>query len=410
MSHNEELRDGINSAIQRRIDEGTFVFLKDLIKERPQLANHKLCFSPINFSIKTSSERNKIRPVVNASFKPGNVSSSYNDCQFKGSSLNRNLQVILIWTSQYSLMTVSDINDFYQSLSLSDQDICLNAMKYRRGGFCSENDMETLVSTKLNYGLRMAQYLSNKAKFLTSERFTEPESKQAHHQLFYSITDDIFLGENQESKLKQMRSATESGMARGGFKLKPWRTSYDDIDPLIVGTKETDWGGILGLMWSPRNDSFKIPVNLNICEKVRGARNISGQINTEADIKRLITPDILTKTVLARIVCTLFDPLLYFVQVRCILNLVYRKALRMSGKIGWNQLVNPAILPDVHTAVKMLLQIRDIEIQRYRAHGIKGDEAHLCISTDGGIEASCCRLFLRYPSEKGIECKYLIGG
>ena len=59
LSHNEELRDGINSAIQRRIDEGTFVFLKDLIKERPQLANHKLCFSPINFSIKTSSERYK---------------------------------------------------------------------------------------------------------------------------------------------------------------------------------------------------------------------------------------------------------------------------------------------------------------------------------------------------------------
>ena len=423
LSKDKELCGDLNAAIERRISSGMFCFLKDVIEDYPELKGLKQVFSPINFVKKEGSLRNKTRPVINASYKP-TQKASLNEAKFKGSSLNRNLQEILLFQRGFKILGSTDLDDFYQAIKLSPQDMMLNSMIYRRGGYCGDGDLEVMISRVLNFGFADAQCIAQLAKYRSGEMFIRPVNKRADLMLTYSLTDDIYCGSQEMEEFNQMRAAMDSGLSRGGFTCKTWKISKElPEDPggeeVLVGHKDDNdsWAGNLGVRWNTVLDVWKIPIKISISEKIRGLRGPEGKIASEEDIAKVLKEDVLTRRVLLRIVSCLFDPLGLFVQLRLMLALVFRKALSMAApnsenkkKIQWDLKLDNSILPDLVTVVKMLLEVKDLTVPRFVAEGIKGEEVDICLTADGSPAASGARVFVRYPHMDGsIRCNYLMG-
>ena len=409
IQNNPELVDGLNKAIQRRIDSGVFIYLSDLKKMRPDVdwESYKMVFSPINYTIKSSSKNNKIRPVVNASFKPNPHKPSLNQAKYKGSSGNKNIADILRWIRQHKLLTSTDLDDFYQTLSLSPDMAMINMMFHKREGYGSPGEFEPLVSTKANFGHTDSQFLCNKIKHNTCERFVRPISEDAADQSKWSLTDDIYLGAENFETLDILKNALEEGLKRGKFKLKPFVTSFD---PVEEGQKIGQ--GVLGLTWIPSRDTLKIPININAGAKRRGDRGEELSIKNEEDISRILNKTKLTKRILLRLSSQLFDPNLIFCQIKAHMSLLFRKALRSSNKkINWEDELDPSLIPDVKQVVKMLLEVENIEYPRCVVEGMKeGTSIDICASADGSLELSCARIFIRYKTkEDKINCNYLCG-
>ena len=142
--------------------------------------------------------------VINCSFKTGSL-PSFNDCQFKGPSLNRKLFDNLASIRTYKCFAVSDIDKFYNQVKINPKDSNLHTLLYKRHGIlCTCGcDFEDICNLSLSFGMKSAQCLANTAKIDASIKFIKPKCEQAHTLVKQSYTDDIFAGAKTTEKLKE---------------------------------------------------------------------------------------------------------------------------------------------------------------------------------------------------------------
>ena len=405
---NPDLNDEFNKAMFKRIDNGNFAFLKDVIKQNPEFLEYQQVYSPVNYSLKETSLTTKLRPVINSSFAPNKAFPSLNECQFVGSSLNHNIQDIILKMRTYKHIGTSDINNFYQSLILSPKDQALNLMLFREQGWNMPGEVHTLVSLTLNYGQTHSQFLANKAKLLTSEKYILPISKRCHQMMEFSLTDDIVVGGFTDQEARFLASVAESGLLKTSFTLKPWVFSFQENPELLLGKPDTQ--GCLGLKWSPGPDTWKIPVNINLAPKKRGARDQEFSISNMETARELFSKHGLTKRTCLRICHSIYDPISLFIQLKVNMNLLYRKLITCMPDLAWEDKVPTHFHKDWLLAIQMANECRDIEVPRFCLTNCKTLAAQLGIFCDGSGEASCARLFLKYKTTDGKwDCNYFTG-
>ena len=407
LKQNPDLNEEFNAAMMKRIKSGNFKFLDEILKEHPDFLKHQQVFSPVNYAIKESSTTTKVRPVINSSFSPNRRSPALNEAQFVGSSLNKNIQDIILKMRQYQFLGQSDIDNFYQTLHLSVKDMALNLMRFRENGWNKPGEIKTLVSVKLNYGQTHSQFLANKAKHLSSEKYILPHSVRGHMFVEDSLTDDLFTGDFNENEVRSLSNVVTEGLLKAGFKLKPW--VYSGVDKEVTVGKP-DIQGCLGLKWSCKPDTWHIPANFNLAPKRRGARDKEFHIDSLSTAKHLIKTHGMTKRVALRIAHCVYDPICLFIQVKVIMSLLYRKLITCCPNLEWEDPVPEQLHNEWLQAIKIALECTEVSVPRFALRNCVNLQAELGIFCDGSGTASSARLFLRYMTTSGtIDCSYLIG-
>ena len=104
-----------------------------------------------------------------------------------------------------------------------------------------------------------------------------------------SYTDDVATGSNISLEdLQRKKKIMEDGLAKGGFPMKKWVTSYDkdkeEADRNITGFSST----MLGCFYTPSSDTWTIKANINFAKKVRNLRPASEQIHTREELRNFI--------------------------------------------------------------------------------------------------------------------------
>ncbi len=409
---NPTLMQSFNENIQRRIDSKMFVKLDDLVKiHGDHILNYKMVWSPTNFVQKLSSTSNKVRAVFNQSFKPDPQKPSLNDSRFKGSSYNKNIQHILLRSRSFFVYSIRDILDFYNQLSYqSIQDQLLNCFIHKDTGYGSNGDWVTIVSTVLNFGQRDAQNLANFAKISSSEKYVKPISEPAHEQTKWSLSDDFGVGGDNRGQVDDTIHIITPNLEKNGFRFKKWIHSFDKGQATVLGQKGTNTDSVLGVVWETEKDRYSIPININLSPKKRGLRSPEFEIKSESDMKEFLAKYKVNKRALARFCAQIFDPLLLLGHLRCVLTLLFHRAIRLTPGLKWDGEISPDLHEDILHCVRLMLECKGVTVPRFACEGIVGKNVEIVAVVDGSQILAATRVFVRYKtSDKTWDSNYLFG-
>ena len=411
---NPDLLSQYNKAMEKRLESGLYIWYSDLVKSRPDIDFTKLqkCYSPNNYQLKPGSQNNSCRIVMNSSFKPFPHKPSLNQTMYTGSSLNKHIQHILLYQRQFPYFSSSDIDAFYHRIKCSPRSACLNLMFYRRGGLGSSSEWEVLVSDSLQPGQSQCQYIANRAKYLTSEMFILPKSAEAHDNIEYSLTDDVWACSFSEEGRQKIKETIQTGLAAGGFVLKPWRDSGGpEEEEQMLGASE-EYRGVLGIGWKPSVDRWRIDTSVNLAAKIRGIRSPEYLISNIEDIDVVLSKTVLTRRSVLRALSSVYDPLAQLIQIRFLMAHTFRNALRGSAtKIDWDQPLGSSVIPDLKMIFTFLCELKNVTVPRCVCQDINTElECEAVAVVDGSPQAAASRIFLRYLDTNGdIRVSYVFG-
>ena len=91
MKKQPEILNQFNDAFKKKIEQGIYRPLSEVLRENPELEDAQKIFAPVVYSMKESSVNHRLRICVNQSFTVGDGQLSFNDACLKGSSLNFNI-------------------------------------------------------------------------------------------------------------------------------------------------------------------------------------------------------------------------------------------------------------------------------------------------------------------------------
>ena len=409
---NPALMQSFNENIQRRIDSGMFIRLSDLVaKHGEDILKMKICWSPTNFIRKLNSTSNKTRAVFNQSFKSDPTKSSLNESRFKGSSYNRNIQHILLRSRNFYAFSMGDILDFYNQIGYENvRDILLNSFIWKEGGYGTDGDWITISSAVVNFGQRDSQNLANLAKLLSSEKYVKPDSENAHEQTGWSLSDDFGVGGDNRKEVDEVINIVTPNLGKVGFKFKSWIHSGDRGKATVMGQKGVNSDTVLGIVWLTEEDCYSIPIAINLSPKKRGLRSPEFEINSEEDMREFLKKYKLNKRSLARFCACVYDPLMLLGHLRCMLTLLFHRAIQLTPGLRWEDEVSSEIHEDMIHCVRIMLQCKDIKVPRFVCAGIIGKDVMCCAVVDGSQILAAARIFLRYKtSDNTWDSNYLCG-
>ena len=155
LAKNPEIAKEFNNQIFKRIEKKHFMPLSEALKIWPNLNKYQQNFSTMNYSIKSNSQTTPIRPTNNPGLTKtvnGKQTTSFNNCQFLGPNLNKNISDIVLKLRQGEFLFQNDLSNFYQCISMSEKDISLQRFWFKPGGYLSDTQFEEYVIVKLSYG------------------------------------------------------------------------------------------------------------------------------------------------------------------------------------------------------------------------------------------------------------------
>ena len=391
----------LDKTVKENLENGMWAWEEDLLKENEDFKNYQKIVNPINIALKPDSVNTKVRLVHNLSFKKTGF-PSFNDAQLTGSSLNQKLHLILLRQRGYKYLSFNDLVRHYNQVALSYEDMRKHCFLYKKNEFgpdlLGENsEYKTICSRRLVFGSKMSQNLANLAKIKTSEMFVLPLDKDVHEDVLFSYTDDVAAMSNISlADLERKKNLMEEGLAKGGFPMKKWVTSYDQDEENnrnITGFSST----MLGVFYNPAKDSWTIKANVNFAKKVRNLRPELDQIHTREELRKFIQQKGLTKLNCLQAAHQLFDPLSLLLPIKANLSLAYRQLLIKNPNMNYSDSVPQDQLQVWEKVIGDLLDARQVEVPRSALPLTYNDttEVSVCAFCDGGESASVTRLFIR---------------
>ena len=404
--------DGFNEQIFKRIRNNNFSFIEDVKKMHPEFDTYQQVHSPCNYSLKMESVNTPVRPCVNQGFAPYNL-PSLNSTMFTGPSLNLPIQQITLKMRSLLNFGISDINNFYQSCFLSPRDKALNMMLFRENGWGKPGEIKQLVSNRLTYGSRHAQFLANKCKIIASEKYILPFSPKAHELLLCSMTDDVFVGAFKREEMFQLSEIMTNGLLKTNFILKEWVYSGITDNEISMGVPNMDKDeshGTLGLSWFSKDDYWLIKPNICLAPRKRGARDMNFMINNMQQARELFAKYGVSRRTALRLCHGFYDPINLFVQLKNNKHLLYRKLIRLCPDLPWDNLIPESLHQEWLDVIAMTLDCSQIRVPRFCMTDCIDLNAQIGLYCDGGIESACCRIFIRYKNKHGTySSNYLTG-
>lgn len=349
------------------------------IQKRVFLAHHCV--------IREEAASTKLRVVFDASSKTSS-GLSLNDILLKGFTVQPELFDILMRFRFFEFVLVADIEKMYRMISVNPKQLFLQNILWR------ENSCEPLKIIELQtvtYGTKAAPFLATRClnKLASDEILNYPIAAEAILNQCY--VDDVLCGANSRDELVRLRDQLIKLLHLGGFSLHKWlsndltilQNSQEGNKSMNELKFENDIGKVLGIVWHPIHDTFKI----SIPDYNRGEKRVT---------KRLV---------LSRI-SQMFDPLGYVGPV-----IVTAKILMQElwvNKIGWDDELPVVLLEKWKTFSNNLHHLRNLQIPRWvlQSKEIVAIELHGFSDASMAAYGACAYIRTVY-SDQSVSCNLL---
>lgn len=292
-----------------------------------------------------SRKEKKIRVVFNAS---ANTESgvALNKVLFRGPKLQNDITSILIDWRFYPFVYTTDIKKMFRQFLIDEEDRPFQCILWR------DNPTDPIQIFQLNtitYGMICSPYLSMRCikELVNLYRNEFPLAvKFIEHNIY---VDDILFGAFDLQTLKETRKQVENLLKKAQLELSKWCSNVSDLHEhsekreksFEKDEKETELferTKILGLIWSPVNDTFSTSYRYDSAQG-------------------------LSKRMLLSRLSTLFDPLGFFSPVT-IVGKQFMQSLWLY-KLDWDEIIPDHLLKKWTSFVEQLKQLPNISIPRW---------------------------------------------
>ncbi|KAI4474055.1 hypothetical protein M0802_015814 [Mischocyttarus mexicanus] len=284
----------------------------------------------------------KLRVVFNGS-STSSSGHSVNDLMHTGANLLLNIADVLLWIRSHRHLFMTDITKMYRQIKVHPDDWDLQRILW----LDKQGKEKHFHLTTVTYGTKAAPFLAIRALMQLAEdeghRF--PLAMPSFERGRY--VDDIFGGADSPEELLQVATQLRQLCSLGCFPLAKWHSTHpkilqeispneEDNSPISLDDCSTK---ILGLNWSPQDDSF----------------NFSSV--TPTHFSKISKRQILSE------VATIFDPLGFSSPVVIKAKMLLQKLWLL--KVGWDDSLPSHVISEWRTIREDLVSLAKLSIPRW---------------------------------------------
>lgn len=395
-----EVLDEYNSIIKEQLSSGVIEKVAELEE------SGKIHYLPHQAVIRRDATTTKLRIVYDASSKECKSGTSLNDCLHTGPSLNPLLFDILVRFRENRVALVGDIEKAFLNIGIDEKD--RDSLRFLWVDDVRDNNLSIVVYKfcRVVFGLNASPFLLNGTirHHLATFAEVDPEFVKRMVEGFY--VDDLVSGDRTTEKTYTLYKNAKERMAKGGFKLRKWKTNDPGLRERI-GTSETcttkrevgrledeetyakskleNQGGtkgekVLGLAWDCENDTLHFSFT-HVADRARGLKA--------------------TKRNVLSLLASLFDPLGIISPVTVSMKILFQEIC--SSKFDWDEVLTGEIKKKWDKWVQDLSETKEIQINRclYETGGEVVTECYLHGFGDASKKAYCAMVYLVYRTEDG---------
>uniref|UniRef100_A0AAG5DSG1 Reverse transcriptase domain-containing protein n=1 Tax=Anopheles atroparvus TaxID=41427 RepID=A0AAG5DSG1_ANOAO len=335
---------------------------------------------PHSCVIKPESTTTKLRVVFDASAKTSS-GISLNDIQAIGPVIQPDLLRIWLDFRTHTVVATADIAKMYRQVWVSDEDSWMQCILWR------EHPQEPIQMYRLRtvtYGEAASSYLACRALHEVGEEInsTEPEIASAIQHCFY--VDNLALGAATPERLRALCDGVERSLLRRGMPLRKWASNnsevirdvpYEHRDvPVDIGDRQAI--RMLGLAWSPSDDSFHMAISEELHQPVAA----------------------LTKRALISRISKLYDPVGILQPIIITAKMMMQDLWRED--LAWDDEVPTRVVEEWNEFTSQLPLLRRLTIPRMAT---PSETSTLTIHgfCDASIKAYGCVIYVTFNDEEG---------
>ena len=125
---------------------------------------------------------------------------------------------------------------------------------------------------RVTMGDRPAPAIATEALFKTAEMFVDSYPRAADFIPSSSYVDDLIDSVPTPQDAVKLALDTEFVLAQGGFQVKCWQSTTEQLQGSELKRTEKGNTGVLGASWNPIEDLISTPAALNFSKKKHGHR------------------------------------------------------------------------------------------------------------------------------------------
>lgn len=284
----------------------------------------------------------KFRTVFNASCPTSN-GISLNNVQLVGEKLQDDLALLLLRFRYHRIAITADIKKMYRQIEVHPDD-----RQYQKI-FWRDSSEEELLSYELNtitYGQAAAPHCAVRALQQCAIDHESEYPIAANHVLNCFYMDDYLGGGDNIEDAKKVKFQLECLLEKGGFELSKWCSNASEMGNLDEGKlkngiscTERDTTSVLGLHWSPAEDTFVFKLLPIEARPAWTKRQILSEIGKLYDPNGFVSPFIMAA------------------------KLVVQKIWKIHG--DWDEPVLPEINELWNAIVEAIPRLNDFQIPRW---------------------------------------------
>ena len=301
--------------------------------------------------------------------------TSLNDNLLAGPNLNPQLVAVLLNFRVNPVAVSADITKAYLQLAIRDADRSLFKFVWRAPG---ERHVKVFQMEKVIWGAASSGFLLA-ATLREHFKRTQPPCSELGASLY---ADDFLLSFIDEQQATDFTDRIRKVLADAGMSLAKWKTNSVNVtqhlintgvDPTGLDSSENDVLKVLGLSWSPKEDSFRFTVS-GLGDRFREAPG-------------------LTKRAVLGLVASVYDPLgwmmPYLIRGKIIVQKMWEKTLE------WNQPVNDEIRSELSQWVAEAKEFERFSFPRqYGRSGREPSGYRLHVFGDASKKAYACAAYV----------------
>lgn len=269
--------------------------LKHMTEIDPETKNN-IYYLPHHGVLKESSSTTKLRVVFDAS-SPTSNGVSLNDIQIVGPVVQNDLLTITIRFRQHRYVMAADVEKMYRQVLIKPQQRSLQCILWRKE---PTEELKTYELNTITYGTASGSYLATRCLQELAK-----ENSKMYPRASNSISNDFYV-DDWLSGAETIKEATElckevnTILSSACFSLRKWVTNEPSIFKDFIHTIDDNQEHItiafeqnsklLGLLWSPGNDSFMYQIKADHLSNKVTKRTILSAISQIFDPLGLLGP------------------------------------------------------------------------------------------------------------------------
>nr|XP_058940528.1 uncharacterized protein LOC131768833 [Pocillopora verrucosa] len=341
--------------------------------------------------LKPDSKTTPVRIVFNSSANfMGHVLNEY---WAKGPDLLNSLIGILIRFRENEIAFIGDVRKMYHTVYTKELDQHTHRFLWRNMDTTRQPD--TYVIQRVSFGDKPSGGIATVVMRKTAE-FGHQEFPEATKTIINnSYMDDIIDSVNNKERAKSITRQIESILEKGGFKMKEWIYSDDQLaseETILPSPTEK----VLGITWSPSTDQLQFKVKMSLSPKKK--RKTTHPI-LENSISNLL--ESLTKRAILSQVNSIYDPLGLAGPFTIRAKILMRELWIKEPNLGWDETIPPDYKRAWSTFFKDMNEINSVINKRcLKPENCEGDPI-LVIFSDGSKDAYGACAYIRWHTTDG---------